>query len=49
MKLEKWKYNGEEIDIPILDDEEIETNDTEDLEDTLDLTQTLHDLGDKNE
>lgn len=27
MKIEKWIYKGQEIDVPILEDDEIETND----------------------
>ena len=42
MKLEKWKYKDKEIDIPIFDNEEIETNeDLEQLEKTVDLTNVI--------
>lgn len=42
MKIEKWKFKGEEIDVPILDKDEVEVNvDMNDLEDTVDLTQIL--------
>lgn len=27
MKIEKWIYKGQEIDFPILEEDEIETND----------------------
>ena len=51
MKIEKWKYKGEEVEVPILEDDEIEENlqVQEDLEKTIDLSETLKVLGDSNE
>lgn len=51
MKIEKWMYKGEEIEVPILDDDEIEENlkIQEDLEKTRDLSKELKELGDENE
>ena len=50
MKIEKWKTDNGEIDIPILEDEEIETNeDLQNFEDTVDLTNILNVDGDRNE
>ncbi len=34
MRYEKWKFNDEEVEVPIVDDEDIETNMEEDLENT---------------
>lgn len=34
MRIEKWKYEDKEIEVPILDDEEIEQNDDEILDKT---------------
>lgn len=28
MKIEKWKYGDKEVEVPILDEDEIETNET---------------------
>ena len=45
MKIEKWIYNGEEIEVPILEDDEIEKNiDINNLENTKDLTEELKDV-----
>lgn len=51
MKIEKWNYKGSVIDVPVFDDNEIETNDYEDiskesneLEDTIDLSEVLEDI-----
>ena len=51
MKIEKWNYKGEEIEIPILEGDEIERNlDIESkLESTQDLTEDLKNIGDINE
>lgn len=50
MKIEKWIYKGEEIEVPILEENEIETNeDISELEKTKDLTQELSDIGDNND
>lgn len=39
MKIEKWIYNGKEIDVPIVDDDDIEINEDLDyLENTIDLS-----------
>ena len=47
MKIEKWKYQDKEIDIPIFDMDEIETNeDIDTLEKTKDLTETLENIED---
>ena len=48
MKIEKWIYKGEEIEVPIVDDDEIEKN-LEELENTRDLSKELSNLGDNNE
>lgn len=49
MKIEKWKYNDTEIDVPVFEDDEIEKNeDIEYLEITKDLTEVLEKLGDTN-
>lgn len=49
MRLEKWKYKDTEIDIPIFDEDEIETNeDIERLEKTIDLTKTLKSIEDED-
>ena len=34
MKIEKWQFNDKEIDVPIVEDDEIEKNDDEILENT---------------
>lgn len=50
MKIEKWKYNNQEIDVPILDEDEIETNeDIEELEKTIDLTAISEVIGENRE
>lgn len=50
MRVEKWIYKNKEIDVPILEEDEIETNEDIDyLENTVDLTKTIEDLGDKDD
>ena len=46
MKIEKWIYEGKEIEFPIFEENEIENNEdfNDNLEDTLELS-----LGDINE
>lgn len=46
MKIEKWKLKDKELDVKILDDDEIETN--EELDVTADLTEVVEKV-DKNE
>lgn len=42
MKIEKWNFRGEEIELPIFEDEDIETNEIiEDLENTKDISELL--------
>lgn len=39
MRIEKWKYEDKEVDVPILDENEMETNDDGDaLENTMEMT-----------
>lgn len=48
MKIEKWKYNDTEIEIPILEDDEIEKNeDFETIENTIDLSEVLYNIGEE--
>ena len=50
MKIEKWKYRDTEIEIPILDDDEIEKNeDLTNFEKTIDLSEIVYDIGENNE
>ena len=51
MKIEKWMYKGKEIEVPIIDEEEIERNEDfdQDLENTLELRKELKNIGDINE
>jgi len=51
MKIEKVIYAGEEIEVPILEENEIEENlkTQVDLEKTRDLSEELKILGDSNE
>lgn len=51
MKIEKWMYKGKEIEVPIMDEEEIERNEDfdQDLENTLELRKELKNIGDINE
>lgn len=51
MKIEKWMYKGEEIEVPILEDDEIEENlkSNVDLEKTKDLSEELNVVGVNNE
>lgn len=47
MKIEKWKYKDQEIEIPILEDEDIERNEILDkLEKTINLNEVLQEVGD---
>ena len=48
MKIEKWIYKGEEVEVPIVEEDEIE-RDLDILEHTKDLTEELKKLGDNNE
>lgn len=42
MRIEKWKYKDKEVNVPILENDEIEINeDIDELENTIDLTKTL--------
>lgn len=46
MRIEKWIYKGKEVEVPILDDEEIEINeDNPELEITKDLSKELKNVG----
>ena len=49
MKIEKWIYKGKEVEIPILEENEIETNEDIELDQTKDLTKELENIGDNNE
>ena len=50
MRIEKWKYKDTEIEVPILEEDEIEKNeDIDELEKTLDLTETLTNIGENND
>lgn len=50
MNIEKWLYKGKEVDVPIFDEEEIETNeDITELENTIDLKEVLNNIGENNE
>ena len=50
MKIEKWKYKGEIIDVPIVEEEDIEKNiNIDTIENTKDLTDELKNIGDINE
>lgn len=47
MKVEKWIYKGKEIDVPILEEDEIEQNEEVDyLEKTIDIRNVLEKEGD---
>ena len=48
MKIEKWIYKGKEVNVPIVEENEIETNEDIEMDKTLDLTEVLE-LGDNNE
>ena len=49
MKIEKWIYKGNEIDVPIFDEDEIETNEEfTELEKTKDLKELLGNKGENN-
>lgn len=46
MKIEKWKYRDTEIEIPILEEDEIEKNENlDDLENTIDLSKVVESIG----
>lgn len=46
MKIEKWKYKDTEVEIPILEEDEIEKNENlDDLENTIDLSNIVNDIG----
>ena len=49
MRIEKWNYKGKEIDVPIVEEDEIEKNLVDDLDKTKDLSEELSKLGDNNE
>lgn len=49
MKIEKWIYKGKEIDVPILENDEIETNEEIELDKTKELTEILNNVGENNE
>ena len=50
MKVEKWLYKDKEIDVPVFEESEIETNEeTPEFENTIDLTEVLKDIGEANE
>ena len=51
MRIEKWMYNGEEIEVPILDEEDIDKNldINNDLEKTIELSEVINNIGDNNE
>lgn len=50
MKIEKWKFNGEEIDVPILDENEKEENDIpKELENTLNIAELFIEEEENNE
>ena len=40
MKTEKWILDGEEVEIPIVSDSEIEKNNVEDLENTMEIDES---------
>ena len=49
MKIEKWIYKGEEVEVPILEENEIEKNiDLSELDITKDLSKELKEVGDLN-
>lgn len=48
MRIEKWIYEGKEVEVPILEDYEIETNeDNPELENTKNLSDLLKNVGDQ--
>lgn len=51
MKVEKWNFKGEEVDVTIFEEEDKETNEIidKDLENTIDISKILNDEEDKNE
>jgi hypothetical protein len=49
MKIEKWIYEGKEVEIPILEEDEFEFNmDESNLDITKDLSKELENVGDLN-
>ena len=50
MRIEKWNYKGSLVNVPVFDDDEIETDDEKtskvlnELEDTINLSETLKDV-----
>lgn len=49
MKIEKWIYKGEEVEVPVLEEDEIEVNmDSPDFDITKDLTKELEKVGEDN-
>lgn len=50
MRIEKWIYKGQEVEVPVLEDDEIEKNiNVDSIETTQDLTEELKNIGDINE
>ena len=50
MKIEKWKFNGEEIDVPILKKKKKEENDIpKELENTLNIAELFIEEEENNE
>ena len=51
MKIEKWMYNGEEVEVPILEEDDVENNldINNDLEKTMDLREVIDSIGENNE
>ena len=50
MKIEKWKFKNEEVDVTIFEDEDIENNEIiDDLEDTKDISKLLNSEDKKDE
>jgi len=49
MRIEKWIYKGEEVEVPILEEDEIEVNmDNPDFDTTKDLSEELEKVGEDN-
>lgn len=51
MRVEKWNFDGKEVDLPIFEDEDIETNEIfeDDLENTKDISELLNSNEEFNE
>ena len=50
MKIEKWMYKGKEVEVPVFEEDEIETNENiKDLEKTKELTSELEEISEENE